>query len=137
MVCIYCGGPTHVTNSRAQKRIGHIWRRRACKACNAVFTTIESADLSASLMITRPETGQIESFSRDKLFMSLVQALGHRSDSLEAADAIAATITTQLLKSRPGASIEVSAIRTVAYTALSRFDAAAAVSYAAYHKSIG
>ena len=134
MVCIYCGGRTHVTNSREQKRVEHIWRRRACGKCQAIFTTIESADLSASLRVNHPTTGQMEPFSRNKLFMSLVRALGHRSDALESADALTATSIAQLLKVRPGASIEVSAIRAHAHTALARFDKVAAISYAAYHK---
>ncbi len=134
MVCIYCGGATHVTNSREQKRVGHTWRRRACKACNALFTTIESADLSVSLLVRRSAPHHVEPFSRDVLFLSLVQALGHRSDAIEAASAIAVTTTAQFLKSHPGASIEVSAIRATAHTALLRFDKVAAISYAAYHK---
>jgi transcriptional regulator NrdR family protein len=69
------------------------------------------------------------------LFMSLVRALGHRSDSLEAAGHIADTVTARLLKSHPGASIEVIAIRSMAYTTLLSFDEVAAISYAAYHKA--
>ena len=66
--------------------------------------------------------------------MSLVRALGHRSDAIEAAGALAATIIAQLLKTRPGASIEVTAIRSAAHSTLQRFDTVAAISYAAYHK---
>ncbi len=67
--------------------------------------------------------------------MSLVQALGHRSDAIDAASALAATVIAHLLKTRPGASIEVAAIRSVAYNTLQRFDRVAAISYAAYHKA--
>ena len=134
MVCLYCGGQTYVTNSREQKRLGHIWRRRACKRCGAVFTTIESADLSLSLSISH-SNGQIEPFNRDTLFISLVQALGHRSDAIEAASALAATTIARLLKTRPGASIEVAALRAAAHSTLQRFDKVAAISYAAYHKA--
>lgn len=134
MVCIYCGGPTYVTNSREQKRLGHVWRRRACKLCSSIFTTTETAELSAGLRINRRGTQQIEPFSRDTLFLSLVRALGHRSDAVEAANALAATTIAQVIKSHPGASIEVSAIRSAAHTALLRFDKVAAISYAAYHK---
>lgn len=133
MVCIYCGGPTHVANSREQKRVGNVWRRRSCKTCQAVFTTIESADLSASLRVRHPGIRQLEVFNRDKLFMSLARALGHRSDFLEAADALTATTIGRLLKTHPGASIETSLVREHAHTVLSRFDKAAAISYAAYH----
>jgi len=134
MVCIYCGGSTFVTNSREQKRQGHVWRRRTCKTCNSIFTTVESADLFASLRVKHPATRHIEPFSRDRLFLSLIQALGHRSDVVEAADALTATTIAQLVKSHSGASIEVSAIRSVAHTALLRFDKVAAISYAAYHR---
>ena len=67
--------------------------------------------------------------------MSLVRALGHRSDAIEAAGALAATTIAHLLKTYPGASIEVAAIRSVTHNTLSRFDSVAAISYAAYHKA--
>lgn len=79
--------------------------------------------------------GRIEPFSRDTLFMSLVQALGHRSDAIDAASAIAATTIADLLKTHSGASIEVAAVRATAHSTLRRFDKVAAISYAAYHKA--
>lgn len=133
MVCLYCGKSTQVTNSRTQKRLGRVWRRRTCKTCNAVFTTIESPDLALSLHVSDAHMAQTQPFQRDKLFVSLLQALGHRSDALEVAGFLVDTTTARLLKTHPGARIEATAIRDAAYTTLRHFDKAAAATYVAYH----
>lgn len=133
MVCLYCGENTQVTNSREQKRLGRVWRRRACKSCDAVFTTVESPDLTLSLQVHHNNTPQTQPFRRDRLFVSLLQALGHRSDALEAAGSLVDTTTARLLETHPGACIEASALRDAAHNTLSLFDEAAAHTYAAYH----
>ncbi len=133
MVCIYCGGKTHVTNSRAQKRLGGTWRRRACESCKAVFTTLEAPDLTASLRV-RLADGTLEPFERDKLLVSLVQSLGHRSDAVSAASALTDTITAQVLKTAQGAVLSRSSLIETALLCLNRFDAVSATYYAAYHK---
>ena len=66
--------------------------------------------------------------------MSLVRALGHRKDAVEAAGALTTTTIAHLLKSHDGALLESSAIRDTAHTILVRFDKVAAISYAAYHE---
>ena len=133
MVCLYCGGNTQVTNSRYQKRLGRVWRRRSCKTCKAMFTTIESTDLALSLRVGKIDTPTTEPFQRDRLFVSLLQALGHRSNALEAAGFITDTVTAKLLKTHPGARVEVTALRNTAYNTLQSFDTVAAITYAAYH----
>jgi len=133
MVCIYCGNETQVVNSRPQKRLNQIWRRRQCSGCGAVFTTEESAHLSTSLAVRR-QNGPVSPFSRDKLFLSLLKALGHRTTPVEDAGALTATIVAQLLQNTPKATIDPSDIAKTALGALQRFDTAAAVQYQAYHK---
>lgn len=133
MVCIYCSSKTHVTNSRAQKRLGGTWRRRACENCNAIFTTIETADLTASLRV-RHADGSLWPFERDMLLVSIVQSLGHRSDAVTAAGALTSTITANLLKAADGALIDRTSIVDEVVLALRRFDPVAATYYAAYHK---
>ncbi len=131
MVCLYCGHETTVTNSRHQKRLNQTWRRRRCVGCSTVFTTLETPDLSASLVVRKIDT--TEHFSRDKLFLSLVASLGHRRDSTADAGALSATIITLLLKNHSGALLEAREIAQTTQTVLTRFDKAAATHYTAYH----
>mgnify|MGYP001567013458 CR=1 FL=1 len=42
MECIYCGKDTIIIDSRHQKTLNLVRRRRECKECNKRFTTIES-----------------------------------------------------------------------------------------------
>ena len=133
MVCIYCGGNTRVTNSRPQRRLHQTWRRRACLACGAVFTTNEAVDLATSLVV-RHKDNMIAPFSRDQLFVSILRSVGHREDPVKDAGGLAATITAKLLHSTQTAAIKPSDIAKVAIQTLKHFDNAAAVQYAAYHK---
>ena len=133
MVCVYCGGATQVTNSRPQRRLNQVWRRRACTKCGAVFTTNEAADLSTSLVV-RGNAGAVRPFSRDLLFVSILRAVGHRAAPVDDAGALTATITGKLLHSTKTAAITRGDIINTALQALKHFDHAAAVQYAAYHQ---
>lgn len=132
MVCIYCGAKTRITNSRPQKRLLQTWRRHTCTRCQAVFTTHERADLSGSVRITYPD-GSMRPYQRTQLLISLHESLGHRTDSLEAAEELEATITGQLLKQALGAKLARQDVIQAAHTALRRFDQAGAVYYHARH----
>ena len=133
MVCIYCSGATRVTNSRPQKRLMQVWRRRHCKSCGAIFTTTEAVELGTSLVVRRTD-GAVAPFNRDKLFMSIMRAVGHRQTPLEDASALTATIIAKLRRSTTQAAVGPSDIVTVALATLKHFDTAAAVQYGAYHK---
>lgn len=76
-------------------------------------------------------------FYRDKLFLSIAEALGHRQDAVEAAGALCATIITKLLKTSPGASTTAADIARIAADTLEQFDAAGATYYRAYHRNTG
>jgi len=136
MVCIYCGNKTQVTNSRHQKRLNRGWRRRECLTCHAIFTTIEEADYTSSLIVrsSAAKHGPISHFSRDKLFESILKAVGHRETALEDASALTATITAKLLLGAPDATISPNTIVQTALETLRRFDVVAAIQYEAYHK---
>ena len=134
MECIYCASTTHVTNSRPQKRLMQVWRRRACKHCQAIFTTIETVDLTGSLVVKQPDSS-VAPFSRDTLFVSIYNALGHRTDAVAAANALTATIIARLRKSITGAIVSRGDLIAIASEVLKHFDAAAVVQYAAYHPS--
>jgi len=134
MVCIYCGGQTRVTNSRPQRRLHQTWRRRGCTKCGAIFTTNEGVDFSTSLVV-RSSDGAIAPFSRDQLFVSILRAVGHREQPVADASALTATITAKLLHNAQTAAIHPLDIVKIALDVLKRFDHAAAVQYAAYHKA--
>jgi transcriptional regulator NrdR family protein len=110
-----------------------VWRRRLCTKCGAIFTTNESVDLSTSLAV-RAANGPVSPFSRDKLFVSILRAVGHRQTPLDDASALTATIISKLLHSTTDAAIEPTQIRDMALETLRRFDTAASVQYQAYHK---
>ncbi len=136
MVCIYCSSKTQVTNSRPQKRLGRTWRRRECSQCGAVFTSIEAPDLAASLRVRLPN-GKLAPFERDKLFMSVVQALGHRTDAVSASTALIDTITANVLQTAQEASVELESIKIHTAAVLEAFDTVGATYYRAYHKLLG
>jgi len=132
MVCIYCGSETAVSNSRHQKRLNNVWRRRTCQQCQATFTTTERPELQQSLLV-RTASGALLPFNRDKLFISIYTSLGHRKDPTSDSTAITSTITALTLKTAKNAVIEASQLSATAQQTLSRFDSVAGVHYAAYH----
>ena len=131
MVCLYCGGKTEVVNSRPQKRMNQIWRRRKCSACGAVFTTNERIDYSATIVVKR-KSG-LEPFERDTLLVSLATSLGHRPTAVGDAAALATTVTRALLSAAENGVVEVTNITAESYKVLNRFDTLAAAHYRAYH----
>lgn len=138
MVCIYCGGDLSVTNSRPQKSRNQVWRRRPCKACGAVFTSIEAIDLSMAIsVVTDAKNGSDapEPFNRDKLFISIYKSLQHRPTATEDARGISDTVTTSVIKQLQSGTIARQAIIQTVQNTLQRFDQAAATHYAAFHKT--
>jgi transcriptional regulator NrdR family protein len=97
-----------------------------------VFTSIEKANLSASLVV-RKQKGVVEPFSRDKLLLSVYDSLRHRKTALGDAVALCDTVINRLLPKVDQATIEVSAIAEVAYSVLKRFDRVSATHYQAFH----
>lgn len=134
MVCIYCGSQTNVINSRHKRRTNEVWRRRTCNNCSAVFTTMESPTLEQSVSV-KDKTGRLQPFERDKLYLSIVSACGHRKHASKDASGLTSTIISQLLPSIKQATIDKGQIIEVAAKTLSRFDRSASVQYLAYHQS--
>ena len=132
MNCIYCRSETKVVNSRAQKRLNQVWRRRQCLGCGAVFTTEEGFEPSGSLVFDDQRTKPMP-FNRDRLFVSLYNALSHRPDALEAATALSATILAKLVHNASNGCILRSEVILTARTTLARFDKTAETIYSAYH----
>jgi len=147
MVCIYCGGELAVSNSRPQKSRNQTWRRRLCKGCGAVFTSIEAIDLSQAITVTTepakaannkttpksPLLGTLQPFDRDKLFISLYKSLQHRPTAASDARGLLDTITAHIIAGAEHSQIGRRTIIDIVMNTLTRFDAAAATHYAAFH----
>lgn len=134
MNCIYCGSDTKVTNSRSRKLDKSVWRRRQCKSCVAQFTTNETADYLSSLVV-RTSKNSLIPFSRDKLFISIFKALGHRNDALSCATDLTNTIISKTIRNSDlkDGCINHTALASVSYIVLKRFDNLASHTYKAYH----
>jgi len=135
MVCIYCGSPTSVVNSRQQKRGNTIWRRRLCSHCSNIFTTTELPDLAATLRVpSKAHPAKLLPFNRDKLFLSIYASCKHRTTALSDASSLTVTVISQLLKAQERAGlIERRQIAQATHQLLARFDKTAGTVYQAYH----
>ena len=132
MVCIYCSGKTHITNSRKHARDKNVWRRHKCDSCQAIFTTIEQIDWDQAVVFKSSDK-HVEPFSRDKLLISVHHSLQHRKDAIEASTALTDTILSKLMPHIAQASLTRGQVITSATEVLKKFDKAAAASYIAFH----
>lgn len=134
MVCYQCGADTQVINSRPQKRLNQVWRRRSCLLCDAAYTTTEGIDYGRSLLVRSATNKRLVAFERDRLFLSLHKSLGHRATALSDASNLAATITAKVAPLAAAGVVSARTITEVALVALNRFDKLAAQHYQAFHK---
>jgi transcriptional regulator NrdR family protein len=132
MVCIYCGSSTQVTNSRPQKRLNQIWRRRRCTACGSIFTTHELLELSSGIVL-EGGSGRLQPFSRDTLFVSIYECCKHRPGAVEDAAALTRTSLSFLQLQVTEGRLQREQVLTSVLTVLERFDKVAATMYKAYH----
>ena len=143
MVCIYCRSDMGVTNSRPQKSRNQVWRRRLCKACGAVFTSVEVIDLAQSLMVAKSTDSateaahatksQMEPFDRDRLFISIYESLRHRPAAARDARGLADTVTAHIISASQHGLVPLRTITEIVLNTLRRFDMAAATHYGAFH----
>ena len=131
MVCVYCGNKTQVINSRHQKRNNGVWRRRQCKKCMAVFTSLEQVDTQTSLVVNK--SGRLEPFSRDKVLISLYDSLKHRKTATSDASGLADTIVNQAFARNESSEIGLNALKSIILSTLDRFDPVSAVHFQAYY----
>lgn len=134
MVCTYCRQQTQVINSRLQKKLNQVWRRRKCLNCQAVFSTLEKIDLENSWVV-KDKKNNISSLSRDRLFLSIYKSCQHRRQTaLEDADGLTQTVIQSLLY-KESSEIMVEDIIKNTTEVLKRFDSVASTHYIAYHKN--
>jgi transcriptional repressor NrdR len=132
MVCIYCSSSTHVTNSRFQKRLNQVWRRRRCIACSNTFTTQEAVDYSKGFVF-KTTAGKLVPLERDKLFLSIYISCSHRRSAQTDASALVDTVLATLRSVQKTSIISHEQVIIATYEILKRFDGAAAVHYQAHH----
>lgn len=130
MVCTYCGGKTEVVNSRHQKRLNQVWRRRHCLYCGATFSTHEQVSYE-SVWRVQTRNASLAPFDKQKLFIELYKACEHRSTALNDATALTDTILGLLRAHATSGLLESSDIAMTTHRVLKNFDTPAAVYYAA------
>jgi transcriptional regulator NrdR family protein len=135
MVCTYCGSKTSVTNSRLQKRSNNVWRRRQCKACGAIFSTLEQVDYEKTWVVQYSD-GTLSPFMRDKLLLSIYKASQHRPTAMHDAIGLTDTIISKLDTDIENGSLQIKDLTKAAHTVLRRFDQPAAISYQAFHADV-
>jgi transcriptional regulator NrdR family protein len=136
MVCVYCRNETAVINSRLQKKVNQVWRRRRCLQCLAVFSTHEAVDYRTSWLVGTGAPGETQNpFNRDKLFVSIYRSCKHRKDPLTDAGALTQTVVAKLRERSEQAVIHTHAIRELVLVTLNRFDKTAAIQYKAFHEN--
>jgi transcriptional regulator NrdR family protein len=133
MVCIVCGENTNVVNSRSQVRTNATWRRRKCSTCQAVFTTIESADLSSNWLVAK-DGGILEPFLQEKLFLSIYESCRHRPTVIEDSKYLSMNVIGKLRPFVKSGVIKPESIAHIVGITLNRFDNASGVHYLAFHK---
>jgi transcriptional repressor NrdR len=132
--CLYCNSDTSVINSRLQKRANQVWRRRQCKACKAVFTTLEAVELPLALFVD--SRGRSEPFLPDKLYTEILLALQDHKDAYIAAREVSNTVIMQLLKLPEKPFFPRTAVSAATAKVLRRFDGRAYLRYVSEHPSL-
>ncbi len=132
MVCIFCGHKLEVTNSRAQRKLNQVWRRRQCPDCQSLFTSTEAIDLSKSLRV-QYHNRHLEPFQRDILFTSVYESCKHRKLPAKDAMALTDTVIARMLRKKYGAVVTRDQLVAITTVVLKHFDKAAATSYSAFH----
>lgn len=130
MVCPYCAGKTEVVNSRHQKRLNQVWRRRHCLSCGATYSTHEQAAYDSVWRVQTSDASLVP-FNKQKLFVELYKACEHRTTALDDAIALTDTVLSRLRSHTTSGLLESKDIAITSHTVLKNFDTAAAVYYAA------
>lgn len=109
------------------RRSGYTWRRHTCPRCSAVYTTREYVDMATSYRIQRTD-GSLEALIREKLLLSVIEALKHRKHCLEESVALTDTILAEILRLKR-LVVEIGTLIDVTSRILKRFDRTAYVRY--------
>lgn len=130
MKCPYCNEATKVTNSRSHNNNHAVWRRRKCKSCDSIWSTDENYSLNTTHRVIYSDMTHFKAFSRDILYVSILDSLAHRKDRIEEAGAITDTIISKVL-SLKSSNINIEQLKSIATDTLKSFDVVAASVYKA------
>lgn len=92
MECPFCGGDSHVLDSRGGAR--EVRRRRACLGCGRRFTTYER--LAAPELRVLKREGATEAFDRDKLLRVVLRVIRGRGIAEKSADNLVRGLEAEL-----------------------------------------
>ena len=132
MRCPFCGYvETQVKDSRPAEDGAAIRRRRSCPSCGARFTSYERVQLRD--LFVKKSTGEVELFTRDKLYKSMIIALRKRPIDQEKLDLMVNSIIRQLELSGES-EVPTGLIGKKAMDALYTLDKVAYVRYASVYR---
>jgi len=135
MFCINCfNKSTRVSNTRPSKKQPHIWRRRSCSECEAVFTTRERPSLADNKSVILP-SGEKDEFNLGKLILSISRAFTHNKHEAEYSTLWLAQTIEDILSTEQE-TITPEDIEATAHHVLKQYDELAAIQYAAQHNLI-
>lgn len=134
MICINCSNETKVTNSRPHKKTPSVWRRRQCKACGTLFTTMEIVADNAYVFRVVKAGAIPDDFSLPRLMMSVAASLAHRPTHASADEAywLAQTVA-QNIQATATDTVTARALAEETWKVVSHFDATAGIQYGARH----
>lgn len=132
MVCIYCHSSTRVYNSRHQLKYNNIWRRRKCRRCGGIFTTIEQVDDNS--LVIKTKDNLLHPFSSDELFLRIYDSCRHRKNAVTDARALTNTILGKIRTQIRHSVVLEDSLFDITAKILKRFDSTAYIYYRAYYK---
>lgn len=125
---------TKVINSRTSKKSPLVWRRRQGVNSGVAFTTYERPSLADNKPLGLPDGGK-DTFNLGRLILSISAAFSHDRHAAQYESLwLAQTVEDSLSVSE--APLTPEAISQTTHEVLERFDALAAVQYAARHHLI-
>ncbi len=135
MICIKCTSQnTNVVNSRLQKKTSLVWRRRQCAHCKSVFTTHETPRPNEYYLVHSSKETTPRPYNLGRLVISIGECFSHDPErGKETAIWLAQSVERQIATFSEDELVTSSIIAHLTHTTLKRYDAVAAVQYAARH----
>lgn len=132
MICPYCGNSkTKVVDKRDNADEGNTRRRRECLKCNKRFTTYEKVE-NIDLTVMK-KSGKVQSYSREKLYSSIIRAFDKNNLDFELVDRICDEIEMKVLN-RKSSVITSTDLGSMVLTRLKKLDPVAYMRFASIYK---
>jgi transcriptional repressor NrdR len=132
MKCTFCGHKKDkVVDSRLSSDGKSIRRRRECLKCKRRYTTHENIEQNSLLVVKKD--GRREKFDRDKILSGIIKACEKRPISLEAMEAVAASIESHIYKNF-GKEVKSRDVGEIVIERLAKLDDVAYVRFASVYR---